>query len=140
VQTSLPNHYVVECALQHDFLGFAEKELAARLHPLYPPHCRLVNVVVSGLDEGATQRGADAATAWIAGLLRAQGVTEVEVVGPAPCAIDRIRSRWRWHLLLRSDNATLLGKIARYFTQRFELPKGKDDLRIAVDRDPIALL
>jgi primosomal protein N' (replication factor Y) len=140
VQTALPNHYVVECALEHDFIGFAEKELAARLNPLYPPHCRLVNLVVSALDEGAAQRGAEAAAEWIEGLLRSQGAEGVEIVGPAPCAIDRIRSRWRWHLLLRSENARLLGRISRYFAQRFELPRGKEDLRVALDRDPIALL
>jgi primosomal protein N' (replication factor Y) (superfamily II helicase) len=140
VQTSLPTHYVVTRALEHDFVGFAEQELAAREHPLYPPLCRLVNVVVSALEEGATQRGAEAAAEWLGGLLRSQEVTEVEIVGPAPCAIDRIRGRWRWHLLLRSENSALLGRITRYFAQRFDLPNGKDELRIAIDRDPIALL
>ena len=72
VQTSLPTHYVVECALQHDFVGFAEKELAARQHPLYPPLCRLVNVVVSGLVEEGTQKAAESAAAWLDGLLKAK--------------------------------------------------------------------
>jgi primosomal protein N' (replication factor Y) (superfamily II helicase) len=95
---------------------------------------------VSGLEEGATQKGAEAAAEWLAGLLRAQDVADVEIVGPAPCAIDRIRGRWRWHLLLRSEHSALLGKITRYFAQRFDLPNGKEELRIAIDRDPIALL
>src|SRR5690606_5100699 len=51
VQTSLPDHYVIVCAQQHDFLGFVEKEMAARESPRYPPITRLVNVIVSGTDE-----------------------------------------------------------------------------------------
>ncbi|MBW3630891.1 MAG: primosomal protein N', partial [Gemmatimonadetes bacterium] len=102
VQTSLPTHYAVTRALEHDFVGFADLELAAREQPLYPPLCRLVNSVVSGLDEGATQKAAESAAEWLSGLLDAQSLSEVEIVGPAPCPIDRIRGRWRWHFLLRS--------------------------------------
>ncbi len=140
VQTALPNHYAIGCAAEHDFLDFAEKELTARREPVYPPHCRLVNVVVSGLAEGATQQGAESVAEWLRGLLGARGMTQVELVGPAPCPIDRIRNRWRWHLLLRAESATLLGSVTRYFAERFDLPPGKHDLRVAIDRDPIALL
>jgi primosomal protein N' (replication factor Y) (superfamily II helicase) len=140
VQTSLPNHYVVVCAQQHDFLGFAEREMAAREVPRYPPFSRLINLVVSGVEEGATQEGAEAAAVWLRGLLAAQSLDGVELIGPAPCAIDRIRGRWRWHLLLRADSAARLGRVGRYFAERFELPAGRGDLRLAIDRDPVALL
>jgi primosomal protein N' (replication factor Y) (superfamily II helicase) len=140
VQTSLPDHYAITCALEHDFDSFAHKELAARERPLYPPLCRLVNVIVSGLDEVGTQREADAAADWVRGLLAAQDLTQVELVGPAPCPIDRIRGRWRWHFLLRSERNSALGRIMRYFAQRYQPTSGKDDLRVAIDRDPVALL
>ena len=140
VQTSLPNHYVIVCAQQHDFLGFAEKELIARETPRYPPFSRLINVVVSGVEEGPTQEAAAEAADWLRGLAAAQRLEDIDVVGAAPCPIDRIRGRWRWHLLLRSDSATLLGRVGRYFAERFELSAGRADLRIAIDRDPVALL
>jgi primosomal protein N' (replication factor Y) len=140
VQTALPNHYVVTCALEHDFLAFAEQELAARQQPLYPPHCRLLNLIVSGTEEAATQQGAEEAARWLRGLVGARGVEEIEIIGPAPCPIDRIRGRWRWHLLLRSEHPRVLGEVARFFAQRFDLPRGREDLRVALDRDPVALL
>lgn len=140
IQTALPDHYAVSCAMRHDFDGFAEQELAARREPSYPPFCRLVNVVVSGLDERATQAAAETAAAWIRGLLRRRGLESVEVVGPAPCPIDRIRRRWRWHFLLRAENARLLGQVTRFFYERFAPPGGRDELRVAIDRDPVALL
>ncbi|HEU0051524.1 MAG TPA: primosomal protein N', partial [Longimicrobium sp.] len=140
IQTSLPNHYAVTAATEHDFVGFAAKEMEARKEPHYPPFTRLVNVVVSGMEENATQEAAVAAGEWVRGLLAARRVTEVTLVGPAPCPIDRIRGRWRWHFLLRSASAQQLGNVARYFWLRYRLPKNKADLRVVIDRDPVQLL
>ena len=140
VQTALPDHYAITAATDHDFIGFAARELDARREPQYPPHCRLVNVVVSGLEEAGTQEAAVRAAGWLDGLLRSRGVDSVAIVGPAPCPIDRIRGRWRWHLLLRSESAKMLGEVSRFFYERFDVPRGKLDLRVAVDRDPVSLL
>ncbi|HEU0012736.1 MAG TPA: primosomal protein N' [Longimicrobium sp.] len=141
IQTSLPNHYAIESSTEHDFVGFAARELETRREPSYPPFSRLVNVVVSGLDERATQEAATAAADWLAGLLEARRVRGVEIIGPAPCPIDRIRNRWRWHFLLRSTDVKTLGKVARYFYEKYDVPGGgRADLRMALDRDPVQLL
>jgi primosomal protein N' (replication factor Y) len=140
IQTSLPSHYAVTAATEHDFVGFAEREMEARKEPSYPPLTRLVNVVVSGMEEAATQEAAVAAANWVSGLLAARKVKDVALVGPAPCPIDRIRGRWRWHFLLRSPSARQLGNVARYFWLKHRLPKSKADLRVIIDRDPVQLL
>ena len=140
IQTSIPNHYAVVAATEHDFVGFAEKEFETRREPSYPPFSRLVNVVVSGLDEKATQEAAVAAADWVSGLLVARRVREVALIGPAPCPIDRIRARWRWHFILRSGSVKMLGKVSRYFFEKYHVPANKAELRIAIDRDPVQLL
>ena len=142
IQTALPNHYAILCATEHDFVGFAAKELETRKEPTaYPPLTRLVNVVISGLEEAATQEAAVAAADWMSGLLTARRVKGVQMIGPAPAPIDRIRNRWRWHFLLRSPSAKLLGQVSRYFWLKYRLPSNaKADLRVVIDRDPVALL
>lgn len=140
IQTALPNHYAIERATEHDFVGFAAREMEVRSDPRYPPHTRLVNIVVSGVEEAAVQEETTRAADWIRGLVAARKLAGIEVIGPAPCAIDRIRGRWRWHLILRADSAKLLGDVSRYFLFRFRVPDGKADLRVALDRDPVALL
>jgi primosomal protein N' (replication factor Y) (superfamily II helicase) len=140
IQTSLPEHYAITCAVRHEFDEFARKEFDARRQPSYPPFCRLVNIVASGLEERPTQDLADAAAAWLNGLLQRRGIAGIDLVGPAPCPIDRIRRRWRWHFLLRAENPRLLGPVLRYFAERFVPPRDRNQLRIAIDRDPVALL
>jgi primosomal protein N' (replication factor Y) len=140
IQTALPQHYAIQSAIAHDFEGFAERELQVRAEPAYPPHTRLANIVVSGTDEREVQDAVDAvadhALAHIASLAAAAAVV---LTGPAPCAIDRIRGRWRWHFILRTGSAPVLGEICREL-QCAGLRPGRSELRMIIDRDPVSLL
>jgi primosomal protein N' (replication factor Y) len=140
VQTSLPLHYAIRAAVRHDYREFAARELEERRKPAYPPHERLVNVVVSGTVELPVQDAAQAVADEVARLLAEHRVTSVVLTGPAPCPVDRIRGRWRWHFLLRSAAPGPLGAVCRHLQLRYELAPGRADLRMIVDRDPINLL
>ncbi len=139
IQTRIPDHHAVRCAVAHDYHAFVRAELAGRTSPPYPPLVRLVNVIVSGTEESPTADLALAAGEWLRRLVAARGIGGITIVGPAPCPIDRIKRRWRWHLLLKSEHATPLTRVSRYFLERFEVPSAHE-LRIALDRDPVALL
>lgn len=144
IQTSIPEHYALRCALEHDYEGFAERELKERSSPRYPPLARLANVVVSSPDEEAAAATAEAAASWVRARLRGDSRggatgTEVEVVGPAPAPIERLHGRWRWHFLLRATASGPLGRVLRGFQVSFR-PPVPGDIRIALDRDPVALL
>jgi primosomal protein N' (replication factor Y) len=139
VQTALPTHYAIRAAIQHDYRAFAERELAERVAPAYPPHTRLANVVLSGSDEVAVQEAAQEASDWVLDLLAQHRSTAVTLTGPAPCPIDRIRGRWRWHFLLRSSAPGPLGGVCRKLQERPQ-PAGAGELRMIVDRDPVSLL
>ncbi|MGH7477148.1 MAG: replication restart helicase PriA [Longimicrobiales bacterium] len=136
IQTALPGHYAIRCAIGHDFAGFVAQELEERRQPPYPPHARLINIVASGVQEEPVARAAEDAAAWVRGRVPAG----VELLGPAPCAIDRIRGRWRWHFLLRSSSAAALGELGRAFHAEFPQRSAAADIRYAIDRDPVHLL
>ncbi len=141
IQTSLPDHYAIRAAVAHDFESFAVRELAERARPGYPPHVRLINVVVSSPVRTAAAEGAESAASWLRRrLTRAAGGqgSPVELVGPAPAPIERLHGRWRWHFLMRSRQARPVGEAARWLAEEFKLPSG--DVRLALDRDPVALL
>jgi primosomal protein N' (replication factor Y) len=139
IQTRVPDHHAVQCAVTHDYHAFVRTELPGRRSPPYPPAIRLVNVVCSGTAEEPTAQLAIAAADWLRELIAARRVAGLTVIGPAPCPIDRIKRRWRWHLLLKSEHPTPLTRVARYFLERFDVPS-RHELRIAVDRDPVSVL
>lgn len=140
IQTALPGHYAIRAAVAHDYRAFAERELAEREAPRYPPFCRLANVILSGTDEDAVVRAADEAAAVARAAVSDGTAPGVEIMGPAPCPVDRIRGRWRWHFLLRSESPSALGNVLRRLHEFGETLSGKGSLRLALDRDPVSLL
>jgi len=156
IQTSMPDHYAIRAAVSHDIEGFSAREITEREKPRYPPHVRMINVVISSPDQRLAARGAEAAATWMRGMLSARARASasssgpegamatprpgqhVELVGPAPAPIERLHGRWRWHFLLRGPSPGALGGAARALVEQHRLPSG--DVRLVLDRDPVALL
>lgn len=138
VQTSRPGHHALTAAAAHDYVGFATRELGDRTEPGYPPHRRLANLVVSGPAESRVIDTAEELSEWTRALVRSRRLRGIEVIGPAPCPIDRLRKRWRWHFLLKADRAATLGGVLRFLAERRGQPGS--GLRLEIDRDPEALL
>jgi primosomal protein N' (replication factor Y) len=138
IQTRMPQHAAIRCAVDHDYERFVRRELEHRAEPVYPPHTRLINVVFSGTREDETARLAIDTSDLLRERL-SRGAFEVEVVGPAKCPIDRLKNRWRWHLMLKSTHAGQLTRLGRFLAERVAVGvKGR--LRVIVDRDPVSLL
>jgi primosomal protein N' (replication factor Y) len=136
IQTRVPSHHAVRCAVTHDYKTFVREELEGRISPPYPPNVRLANIVFSGTNDRATAALATSAADWIRELLK-HTPGDVTLVGPAPSPIERVKTRWRWHVLLKSANAAELTRVGRYFMEKFPVPPA---LRVTFDRDPVALL
>ena len=126
IQTRVPEHHAVRCAVAHDYQAFVEQELDGRVTPPYPPNVRLANVVFSGTTEAATASLATSATAWLHALLRKRPMPGITVIGPAPCPVERIKNRWRWHVLIKAEHPSELTRLGRYFLERFPVPKEAD--------------
>jgi primosomal protein N' (replication factor Y) len=139
IQTRVPAHHAVRCAVAHDYEAFVAEELEDRRDPPYPPTVRLANVVFSGVDQAETVALALAAGVWFEGAIASLGVETMQMIGPAPCPVERVKQRWRWHLLLRTGKPGALTRLARRFLTTFEIP-GRGDLRVTFDRDPVVML
>ena len=139
IQTRVPSHHAVKCAVTHDYLSFVTEELSGRVQPAYPPNNRLANIVFSGSVESGVADLAIAGAAWLRRLIRVRESPGLTIIGPAPCAVERIKTRWRWHVLLKSEHPHELTRVGRYFLERFPVP-ARDGLRVTFDRDPVTLL
>ncbi len=139
VQTRMPDHYALVHAANHDFEGFAARELAERESPPYPPYVSLVNALVSGQSETAVAAAAAGLAEWVGGLIERKVPGEVDLIGPAPAPLARVKGRWRWHFLLRARDRKLLGRVARYVAGHAGSVTGRN-ARVVLDRDPTSLL
>jgi primosomal protein N' (replication factor Y) len=135
VQTRHPGHHALVRAAQHDADGFLQEERALRQLPPYPPEVSLVNLIYSGPDEPEVGRRAAGLADWCSALVSKHGLP-LNVLGPAPCPLARIKDRWRWHVLLRGPSDDL-GRVVRYAARRL---KREGKIRLVIDRDPVSLL
>jgi primosomal protein N' (replication factor Y) (superfamily II helicase) len=136
VQTRQPNHPALEFAARHDAEGFLEAEMIARESPAYPPHVAIANITISGTDRAAVTRRAVEVAEWCEKVI-ARNELPLIVLGPAPCPIERIKDRFRDHLIIKGPPQAL-GRWVRVAAPRLAASRG--DLRVAVDRDPVSLL
>jgi primosomal protein N' (replication factor Y) len=139
IQTRVPTHHAVTCAAEHDYEKFVAQELSGRDDPAYPPNLRLANFVFSGTREEAVSKLAMAAADKLRAMLGRKAGSDVEIVGPSKCPVERIKNRWRWHFMAKSRNPAQLTAVCRYVAEKLEVPSA-GEMRVVVDRDPVSLL
>ncbi len=136
VQTCTPEHPAVVAAALHDERLFLEHELRQRREAGYPPFTRLATVLFSGPDAGEVEVAADRVRAALEAPAAAEGV---EVLGPAPQALARLRGRHRWHLLLKAKDAARLRAVARRALEEAEASR-LTSVTVMADVDPVEVL
>jgi primosomal protein N' (replication factor Y) len=135
VQTYQPDHYVNQFAREHDYTGFAARELYFRRAMRYPPFSVLANVIIQSerleeVLEWSTKLGR-----W----LQQRKLEGVRVLGPAAAPNSRLKRIYRYHLVLKSDRRDVLGAALRELVavvDREEIPRRS----VIVDVDPMHLM
>ena len=97
LQTRNPDHAALRYAQQHDYEGFAEEALAERRRFGYPPFGHVATVKFRGPDEDRVER---LAVNWTETLRRHAG--PVEVLGPEPAFVERVKKQYRYRTLLKA--------------------------------------
>src|SRR5216683_1945120 len=135
VQTRAPDHHAIRAAAVHSVSQFAAAELPLRTapNPAYPPHLGLARFVASHEDAGRVQRAAERLAAWLVRANSERLSGALSVLGPAPCPIERLKGRWRWHVLVKAAEPRAIGRVVRALGAR---ARGA----VIVDRDPVSLL
>lgn len=109
VQSYFPEHYAVQYAAQHDFIGFYEKELRFRSWMHYPPYSSLANVILRSDKLDDVLKWAGALGRWFE-KTRHEGV---RVLGPAAAPIQRLKRDYRYHFILKSASREKLNGLLR---------------------------
>ena len=128
VQTYTPEHYVIAAAAQQDYSAMFRREIQARRQMGNPPFNQMVHIIHQDVNANMCQRQAVATARELRRKVDAQGLTDVEIIGPAPGIPSRLRGRHRWHLILRGRNL-------QRFLEDTPIPRG-----CTVDVDPAHVL
>jgi primosomal protein N' (replication factor Y) (superfamily II helicase) len=104
VQTFNPDHYAIEAASRYDYSGFYKGEIRFRAEHGYPPYGSLARLVFTHPSHDRCERQSEALARYLRQMIEERGLRDVEVLGPAPCFVHKVRGKYRWQLLLRGEN------------------------------------
>ncbi len=136
VQSFNPRHYSITYTANHDYDGFARKELEYRKQLHYPPFGKLARIIMRCTQEEKVKQKATV----IADKLREMAKAEnsfFEILGPAPAPVIKIDNLFRWHILLKAQDSAC---IRRAIQHAADVLKPSQGVQAIVDIDAYAML
>jgi primosomal protein N' (replication factor Y) len=138
IQTYSPDHYAIKYLTIYDYRGFFDCEIAFRRELNYPPFSRLINLRIDGPKPDKVETTAKLVAARLRlSQRKATRFQDVEILGPAPAPIQKLRNRYRWQLLLKGDPISALLDLVQ--DAREHLPPSRTT-RLHIDVDPYNML
>lgn len=128
-----PEAPIFEQVLAHDWERFVSGEQELRRAFRYPPYARLLRILLTDEKEERLEKTAQILEDWLQRELDPQ---RVEALGPAPCPLERLQGRYRWHVLLRASGVQDLHDVVRKLDSSLDFGK----TRATYDPDPLDLL
>lgn len=103
IQTYQPQHYAIQFAARHDYIGFYSKEIEIRKQFMYPPFSHMIRILMMGEKEEDVIRLALDTRDWLKqridyGRVLRQGLIDI---GAYSAPLERINNKYRWHVLIR---------------------------------------
>lgn len=104
IQTTVPNHPVLQLAAAQDYEAFYREEITFRKFGLYPPFCAFCVVGFVGGQEGAVAMAAHRFGVLLAERAAQHPKMPLRLLGPAPMGITMLNGKYRYKLTLKCRN------------------------------------
>jgi len=132
VQTFTPQADPIQFSRHADYAGFSTAELKLRKDFRYPPYRHLIHHLFRGPNAEKLKFFAEQ---W-AKLVEKELGDRVELRGPSPSPIEKIKDAYRWQLWYFTGNVTKVIPIISKLRAEFAWP---DDVIQVLDVDPVSL-
>jgi primosomal protein N' (replication factor Y) len=161
IQTREPNHPTIVATATSRFKAFARYELEHRKVLNYPPYGKMLRLVISSPDRQSAHFYAELVDQKLQTKIKDliaefkeenketdkanQEPLKLSTLGPAPAPLEKIKTRYRWQIIVKSNSIETLSKLAGYFCAeknkiKEQYRKTQADFRLAIDVDPIDML
>ncbi len=127
IQTYNPNHYAIQTAARHDYQAFYDREINFRRQLQEPPFRQLAALTFVHTNDNRCREEAEKTAKHIAAERDAKGIPDLNIIGPAPAFIHRLRGRYHWQIILRGSDLSA-------FLKNIPFPQGW-----IIDIDPVGL-
>ena len=136
IQTYEPSHYSIAFAKEQDYEQFYQHEIAIRQEMNYPPFAHLAVLLMTGDDEKKLIQTLQ----FLAEIMHQVNRKKlIEILGPAPAVISKIRYTYRWKLLLKGEDEAILRQFIQYCMDKLRKHTETSGLTLQVSIDPATI-
>ncbi|MCO5142438.1 MAG: primosomal protein N' [Oligoflexia bacterium] len=115
IQSNQEENPSIKYSAKHDYKSFAEQELLVRKEFSYPPFSKLARLLITAKNDNQAKNISDR----IYQLLSKSLKDDLEILGPSPAILSKIKNHYRWQILLKA-------KDFKYIRQAMFILKHKD--------------
>lgn len=136
VQTFNPEERAIKAATRHDFVAFANAELNEREEFRYPPFSHVIRLIFRGESESATEMFSDAVAERVQSLCDEEKVP-CRLMGPVAAPISKLRGKFRFHLLIQTQDRSAVVEVLRRVVLSVKVPNG---VQWVIDADAVSMM
>lgn len=133
IQTTVPEHPVLQLAAEQDYESFYREEIAFRKFGLYPPFCSFCIVGFVGAQEGTVALAAHRFGTLLAERAAEHPTMPLRLLGPAPMSITMLNGKYRYKLTLKCRNDAAFRAILRETLEAYAKEKLPQKASVILD-------
>lgn len=137
VQTYSPESFSIRYAVENDYISFYKEEIEIRRSMNYPPFAKILAINLSSEDEKLLIKSIQDLGDKLH--LKLDNNDKMEVLGPCPCGISKIKNAYRWQIIIKGDFTLELAEDIKNITYN-ELSSVYNYIRVSLDVNPNNLL
>lgn len=141
VQTYSPTDRAILRASHHDYKGFFQEEISYRKERNYPPYTHVIRVTLLHEKEERVIKAAQSMALCLSqGILPTEkGNTSLDILGPAPAIIPRLKNRFRWQISLKGKRLNILREFLHEAVRRYSQESFSSGIQLNIEVDPLSM-
>ena len=137
-QTYSPEYFAIQHAKEQDFVSFYNYEMQGRNDLSYPPFSYLIRLIISSKNETKARKISEEVAYKLKVLTELRGIDErLEVLGPSPCIISRLKDEYRFHIIIKNTMGENGHFMITNYLKTLNIPA---DVKFLIDVDPSDML
>lgn len=133
-QTFNPDFFVIEAASNQSYIDFYQTEIETREAFDYPPFSQLIRIILSSTNNLMVNRAINEIAFKLENIIKNKGLNDyIQLLGPNPCIIPRLREQYRYHILIKNKLGEKGHNIIGTFIKSIKMP---NDIKLTIDVEP----
>ena len=104
IQTYKPDNYAIASAASQNYHQMYHSEIRSRFDQGNPPFNKIIQFRFRHSNTSTCEANARKVSQDLKKAIQRRGLSDIQVIGPAPATPQRIRGHYRWNLMIKGQN------------------------------------